>query len=115
MTLLEETKQKIQDLKYDTDSIVFIGSKETGHSCTWSEFEKLADIEYNSGYGGQEIASDLAIVFADGMTMFRLEYYGSECWDYITPFVAPKPIATLCSGEPWATIEQMQDTDGDYS
>ncbi|MFA6066909.1 MAG: hypothetical protein WC707_07035 [Candidatus Babeliaceae bacterium] len=88
--LLEETKEAIKDSGHKIKDIIFIGSEETGHQCTWNEFLKIADIQYDSGFGGQEIAEDLIIVFSDGSKMWRGEYDGSEWWNYSTPFKMPK-------------------------
>jgi len=85
--LLRETLEVIGSR--DTKDIIFIGSRYTGESCTWEDFKALADIEYNSGYGGVEISLNLIIVFADGSIMKRREYDGSEWWDLIEPFVLP--------------------------
>ena len=90
MNLLKETREAIKDSGHKTEDIIFIGSKQSGHSCSWAEFETLADIEYDDGYGGQEIAKDLIIAFKDGSTMWRGEYDGSEWWEYPEPFSMPK-------------------------
>ena len=87
---LAETIDAVAKSGHKPDDIIFIGSKETGHQCTWEEFCKLADIEYDSGFGAQEIASDLIVVFADGSSMWRWEYAGSEWWVFAVPFVAPE-------------------------
>lgn len=44
--LLEETLEAITESGHLPADIVFIGSLETGHRCTWPEFEVLANIEY---------------------------------------------------------------------
>lgn len=96
--LLLETIKDIASSKHTQDQIVFIGSQETGYSCTWDEFSVLANREYNPGYGGQEVAHDLIIVFKDGGQLQRMEYDGSEWWGYQAPFVMPpvlKPIQSL--------------------
>lgn len=101
MNLLEETKDDIKSSNHKLGDIVFIGSRKSGHSCTWKEFETLADIEYDNGYGGQEVATDLIIVFEDGVIMSRGEYDGSEWWEWTEPFVMPdelKPISKIVSG-----------------
>lgn len=45
-------------------------------------FLKLADVEYDPGYGSQEVASDLVILMRDGSWFTRAEYDGSEWWAY---------------------------------
>lgn len=96
--LLQETKEAIKSSGHKKSDIVFIGSEKTGHECTWAEFCKLADVEYNAGYGAAKVAQDLVVVFADGQKLWRREYDGLEWWEHSTPFVRPKrklPINSL--------------------
>lgn len=44
---------------------------------SWGDFSKFADFEYDAGYGGAEIESDLKIV-GDDWWLERGEYDGSE-------------------------------------
>lgn len=107
--LLQETIQAIKNSGHKVQDIVFIGSIDSGYSCTWNEFLLLADIEYDSGYGGQEVASDLTIVFSDGSTMWRREYDGSEWWEYSKPVESPKERKkiTKLTGGMWATLADL--------
>lgn len=98
VNLLEETKEAIEDFGQEIDNIIFIGSQESGHECSWELFEVLANREYDSGFGGQEVAADLIIVFENGTKMFREEFQGSMFWAWSSPFVMPKeshPIDSL--------------------
>jgi hypothetical protein len=95
INLLEETKEDIKDSGHKAEDIIFIGSEETGHSCTWKQFEKLADFKYNNGYGSAQIATDLIIVFSDGTKMWRHEYDEAEWWSYSKPFVMPKKLLPI--------------------
>lgn len=98
MNLLNETIEDIAESGHKVEDIIFIGSEESGHSCTWDEFVLLADREYDDGFGAQEVADDLVIVFSDRSKMWRHEYDGSEYWAYSRPFNAPpekKPIKSL--------------------
>lgn len=90
MNLLNETIEDIKNSGHEIADIVFIGSESSGHICTWDEFTKLANQEYDSGFGAQEVAIDIIIVFNDKTKMWRHEYDGSENWDYSTPFEEPK-------------------------
>lgn len=90
MNLLSETRTAINESGHKIKDIVFIGSEDSGHSCSWDEFTLLADIEYDSGFGAQKVADDLIIVFSDGMKMWRHEYDGSEYWEFSTPFDEPE-------------------------
>lgn len=51
MNLLKETLEDIKHSGHEIADIVFIGSQNSGYSCTWLEFEKLADQEYDDGFG----------------------------------------------------------------
>ena len=98
--------------------IVFIGSEKSGHKCSWARFRKLADFDYDSGYGSQKIATDLIIVFSDGAKMWRHEYDGAENWAFSIPFQMPEEfhvITTLGGNDQmWATLEQMHKKGGKY-
>ena len=89
MNLLKETIEAIKDSGHSPDDIVFIGSERTGHECTWEQFQRLADVDYDDGFGAQKVASDLIVVFRDGHKMDRHEYDGSECWNVMAPFKRP--------------------------
>ena len=111
MNLLEETIHDIERSGHNPNDIVFIGSPKSGHSCTWSEFESLADREYDDGFGAQQVASDLVILFSDGTNMWRHEYDGSEYWNYSSPITIPselKPIRSLfVRGIGWEDLEEI--------
>jgi hypothetical protein len=88
--LLEETRSLIEEYGHTPADIVFIGSAESGHRCSWAQFEILANREYDDGFGAQEVAMDLEIWFGDGASMRRGEYDGSEWWDYSGPLIPPE-------------------------
>ena len=98
INFLKETLEAIEHSDHIVDEIVFIGSLETGYNCSWTEFKKLANQDYNRNSCGQKIALDLVIVFSDGQTMWRHDYGGYEGWMYSKPVVFPAtnhPIASL--------------------
>lgn len=111
MNLLEETITCIESSGHTPANIVFIGSEESGHQCTWEEFTKLANREYKDGFGAAQVSQDLIIVFSDGMKMWRGEYDGSEWWEFSTPFKMPqvaKPITTLfAKGIGWIDLKDI--------
>lgn len=113
MNLLKETKEAIRDSGHKPSNIVFIGSRDGEYRCSWDEFKLLADVEYDAGFGAQEVATDLIIVFGDGQTMWRGEYDGSEWWDFSRPFKMPessKPIMRLTADEGlvgWASLGEI--------
>ena len=92
--LLKETNEFLTLHNLDSKDIIFIGFIETGKNvaerCSWAEFESLADITYDGGYGMPGIKEALIIIFNDGTRMYRHIYDGSEWWEIIEPFVMPK-------------------------
>ena len=111
MNLLHETTNLIKVSGHKIEDIVFIGSESSGHQCTWEKFIVLADKEYSDMAGSQKVATDLIIVFSDGVKMWRDEYDGDECWEFSTPFKQPsdnKPINRLFTkGVGWDTLAEI--------
>lgn len=109
--LLKETKEVMSANKQNPADIIFIGTcTDSGHSCTWQEFTILADREYDSGHGGQEVADDLIIVFRNGEHLSREEYDGSEWWQYHKNFRQPaetKPIKSLFAKDCWESLKEI--------
>jgi hypothetical protein len=112
MNLLEETIHAIKNSGHEVLNIKFIGSQKSGYQCTWEEYEVLADKEYDAGFGGAEVASDLIIVFNDNTYMTRGEYDGSEWWEYNVPFKMPeesKNIKTLFDDGYWRDLKDIHE------
>jgi len=113
--LLQETREDIKKSGHKISDIYFIGSEDGLYECTWDQFLSLANFEYHSGFGGQEVATDLIIVFKDGQTMTRVEYDGYEWWQYSKPFKkqeTTKPINRLIGVEEhigWYSIQEIND------
>jgi len=88
INLLEETKTAILDCKKKIKDISFIGSfnkkKKNLQFCSWKQFEKIANIEYEEGYGGNKISLELVIVFKDETWLKREEYDGLERWKFFS-------------------------------
>lgn len=83
--LLKETKNTLTTAGYTWDDVVAIQGEDFGIGI--ARFKELADVEYSSGYGAQEVAKDLVILMKDGSWFTRGEYDGSEWWEHHT---APK-------------------------
>lgn len=116
MNLREETEERMEKLGRTWDDVTFIGSDDGTYGMSVEEFLVVADVEYSSGYGAQEVAADLTIVFSDGIRMFRMEYDGAEWWSHtppVTPAENPMPIRTLTGGM-WSSIRNLNDG-GDLS
>ena len=99
--LLEETKKKMAAHGKQVKDVVFIGSLTSGYSCSWPQFRRLSDENYDQGFGHQKVATDLVIVFKDASKLERREYDGAEWWEYsCIPQIpdTPKPISRLIGG-----------------
>lgn len=79
MNLLKETRNVLKKNKKTWEDVEWIGCRE--FSIAKDSFTKLADVEYDSGYGSPEVATDLLIVGKD-FYMDRREYDGSEWWEF---------------------------------
>ena len=79
--LLEETKEKLAVCHKTPKDVLWIGTSDGSEAITWEEFEKLADFDYDDGYGAAEIRMDLVVVGKDWW-LERYEYDGSEWWEY---------------------------------
>lgn len=78
-TFLEETKEMLKECGKSPQDVRWCGSYEFGWF-SWEEFVKVANFEYDEGFGAQEVARDLIIV-GDDFWLERREYDGSEWWE----------------------------------
>lgn len=114
--LLQETLNQLESNDRCSEDVIWVGSSDGKFSITWAEFAKIADVDYNAGYGSQLIASDLVVV-GDDFWLDRDEYDGSECWTFNSlpvPAKKPKTFTTVNNGGTWATVEEMQKAGGKY-
>lgn len=79
MNLLQETMSFLEHCGKTQADIVWIGCRE--FKLELADFLRLADTEYDNGFGLQEVASDLVIVGKDWW-LERCEYDGSEGWEF---------------------------------
>ena len=83
MQFYEETLEDIERSGHTVSDIAYISLE--GRNFKPEKFlEKIKDIEYNSGYGIQEINPSLEIIFKDGNFLVRNESGGCEWWHYVT-------------------------------
>lgn len=81
INFLKETFDKMKENGVSPDDVIYVFNS-FGY-CSWEEFEKLANFDYNNGYG--LIAIDLnLIVRGSGWWLEREEYDGSEWWRFCT-------------------------------
>jgi len=77
-----------------------------------TNFETLARrTNYDSGYGWQEVATDIKIV-GDNWWLERHEYDGSEWWEYKEMPTKPKEffvLKNLLAKMGWKTLKEIKD------
>ena len=79
INFLKETLNKIEENSVSPDDVLYVFNS-FGY-CSWEEFEKLANFDYDNGYG--LIAIDLnLIVRGSDWWLERGEYDGSEWWEF---------------------------------
>ena len=89
MNLLKETLDALKENGKTPADVRWAGRASISAKCTWEDFAKQANFEYDSGYGGVEIPADLVVV-GDNWWLERAEYDGSEWWEFKTIPVEPK-------------------------
>lgn len=116
MNLLQETIDVLKVHNHVPEDVLWVGSEDGEYAITWDEFAKIADDEYDEGYGGQEVAKDLVIVGA-GWWYSRGECDGSEWWDYNCPINRREDYKSFnrCLGGIWSSIQDMIDAEKNKS
>ena len=79
MNLLEETLFELKENGKKESDVIWVGC--LTHKTTWNNFKNIANINYDNGFGGEEIALDLLIVGNDWW-LERHNNDGSEWWEY---------------------------------
>jgi hypothetical protein len=99
MNLLSETLAALDRTGHTESDVVFVGSADGNYEMSWAEFATLANVDYDNGWGGAEVATDLIVKFSDGTRLWRGEYDGSEWWETEPAFnedrATRKPIARI--------------------
>lgn len=115
--LLEETLHILKYHDKTPTDVEWVGSAGGGYAMSWDEFAEIANFEYDSGYGGQEIAKDLVVV-GSNWWLDRGEYDGSEWWNFNskpTKRRDAKPFEhVMRSGDSWATLKEVNRPGGKY-
>jgi hypothetical protein len=89
--LLIETIGYLTICDKTVEDVNWVGSSDGKYVISWQEFEKIGNVNYNSGYGSQEIAADLVVV-GNNWWLSRLEYDGAEDWTFNTLPIMKKKI-----------------------
>lgn len=102
--LLNETIEELQKAGTTLDDVAAI---QVNHRrISPDRFRKLADVDYDPGYGIQMVLPNLVIVLKDGTWLERDEYDGSEWWNHVAP---PKVIEAIDD-----TVDTLFIDDFDY-
>lgn len=89
INLLKETLEDMKEIKKTPEDVAEVqwiahtARNYTKHKCSWELFASaIKNVEYDNGYGTQEINGTLAVIFKDGSWLERYEYGGAEGWVY---------------------------------
>ena len=110
MNLLKETTEDLMTHNKTWNDVLWIG----GYDFTISieDFKRLANKEYDNGYGSPKVAQDLKIVGKDWW-LERFEYDGAEEWVYKSYPKKPleqKSVQRVITADcGWCTLAEMQD------
>ena len=110
--LLAETKNILENNSKKFEEIIWIGGNDF---FTKENFETILDVDYDSGFGGQEIATNLKIV-GDSWWLERHEYDGSEWWEFKEMPKEPKIYKAVFRVEgdsSWDSLEEINNKE-DY-
>ena len=112
MNLLQETIEYLNENNKSIDDVLEVFCDD--FKIYKNEFIDISSqTEYDSGFGGQEVASDLKILGMD-FVMIRHEYDGSERWEFISlnPSNNYESIKRLASSEySLCTVKELQEGD----
>lgn len=102
--LLHETISELIEHGKTLDDVIWIGEENRlnyftkeiidGYTISKSKFLEMANKEYDSGYGGQEVNPHLVVVGKD-FWLERHEYDGSEWWEYKRHPIQPAKEQTI--------------------
>ena len=117
--LKEETLRRLAEEGYKPEDVESVQGGSLRIS--WKRFLKLANVEYDAGYGAQEVACDLMLIMRDGSWFTRGEYDGSEWWEYhkrpeALVEIRDDEVSTLvCDGGHvgWCSLDELNSTDKD--
>jgi hypothetical protein len=108
--LLKETLEELKDNGYSESDVEWVGNSD--YYFSFDHFKKIADVNYDSGYGAAEVASDLIIVGKDWW-LEREEYDGAEGWKFKKKIVKPninKEVDSVVGGM-WCTLDEINELD----
>jgi len=77
--LLKETEEILTEHNLSNKDVLWVGSRDLWTA--WDNFKAVANVDYDSGYGVQEVMPDLLIV-GKYWWLERHEYDGLEWWEF---------------------------------
>lgn len=108
MNLLKETIDTLNEYGRTENDVCWVGNKDI-----WFDFEhfkQIANQVYDSGFGSQQVATDLLVV-GENWWLERHEYDGSEWWEFKElpnkPSIHNK-VKTVIGGM-WEGLEEIND------
>lgn len=107
---IEELDEMITNTQHTPNDILWIGSQDGKLAMSYTDFKhEFSDVNYDAGFGGQEIASDLVVVFSDHSWLEREEYDGAENWVYRKEpqLVTMQPYQTIKADIGWQTLAEL--------
>lgn len=110
--LLNETLEILEENGLTENDVEWVGNEEFYFS--FEHFKKIANVEYDDGYGSAKVASDL-IVVGKNWWLERHEYDGSEWWEYKKLIKKPdlyKEVKNLVGGM-WDSLEEINNLEED--
>ena len=110
MNLLKETLDALKENGKTPADVRWVGRASISAKCTWEDFAKQANFEYDNGYGGAEIPADLVVV-GDNWWLERAEYGGSEWWEFKTiPKVEERDSHAFSRDLSFGTVDRLRIT-----
>lgn len=109
INLLQETIEELLTHDKTWNDVLWIGG--SNFTIDIEEFKKLANLEYDNGYGAPAVAQDLIVVGEDWW-LERYEYDGAEEWVYKSYPKKPleqKSVKRLVTAKiGWESLAEMQ-------
>lgn len=95
MNLKQETLDAMAENGMVIADIAYISNRNLNQIMSVEDFFQLADREYNNSASGNEVNTELLIVFTNGDRLVRGNYDNNEWWEFIQAVpTMPPPIAT---------------------
>ena len=84
--LLKETLEYLEQVGVQEKDILYVAERDYQKNCkfmSWEDFMKKAhDKNYDNGYGGAEVNTDL-LIYTKDYILYRHEYDGAEWWQSV--------------------------------